>query len=52
VGGNLLPKGNYKEYDVDPYVKGEDRGGERIVLDDKGNVWYSNDHYKTFIKIK
>lgn len=42
----------YREWDVNPYVKGVDRGEERIVtgLDGAGNytVYYTNDHYSTF----
>ncbi|MFZ7133298.1 MAG: ribonuclease domain-containing protein [Eubacteriales bacterium] len=49
----LLPKGvKYKEYDVDPLVKGENRGAERIVIGDDGSVWYTNDHYQTFILVE
>jgi len=50
--GNL-PKGNYKEYDIDAKVKGVDRGPERMTINqDTGEVWYSPDHYESFIKIK
>ena len=28
-----LPDGIYKEYDVKPKVKGQDRGQERLVID-------------------
>jgi len=52
-GGQKLPDGvNYKEYDVNPYVKGQNRGTERIVTGDDGSVWYTNDHYYTFTKIE
>ena len=51
-GGQVLPKGNYKEYDVNPYVKGQNRGAERIVIGDDGSVWYTNEHYKKFTQIK
>ena len=48
-----LPEGiNYKEYDINPYVKGQNRGTERIVIGDDGSVWYTNDHYKTFTKLE
>ncbi|NMA64906.1 MAG: hypothetical protein GX957_01525 [Clostridiaceae bacterium] len=48
-----MPDGvNYKEYDVNPYVKGQNRGTERIVTGDDGSVWYTNDHYHTFTKIE
>lgn len=52
-GMQKLPEGvNYKEYDVNPYVKGQNRGMERIIVGDDGSVWYTNDHYETFTKIE
>lgn len=52
-GGQKLPDGvNYKEYDVNPYVEGQNRGAERIVIGDDGSVWYTNAHYLTFTKIE
>ena len=52
-GGQKLPDGiNYKEYDVNPYVKGQGRRTERIVIGDDGSSWYTNDHYNTFTKIE
>ena len=48
-----LPEGvNYKEYDIYPYIKGQNRGAERIVIGDDGSVWYTNDHYQTFTRIE
>jgi len=53
AGGQQLPNGvNYKEYDVNPFVNGQNRGTERIVIGDNGSVWYTNDHYTTFTQIK
>lgn len=52
-GAQKLPEGvNYKEYDVNPYVKGQNRGAERIVIGDDGSAWYTNDHYNSFTKIE
>ena len=60
VGGRIfrnrekrLPQGgNYHEFDVNPKVRGRNRGAERIVVDYKtGNGWYTRDHYRTFIPI-
>ncbi|WP_445322230.1 ribonuclease domain-containing protein [Paenibacillus sp. FSL M7-1046] len=28
------------------------RGAERLVTGDDGTVYYTNDHYKAFVKIK
>ncbi len=33
-------------------MKGQNRGSERVVIGDDGSVWYTNDHYHTFIKIE
>ena len=38
----------YREWDVNPNVKGVDRGGERIVTGSDGSAYYTNDHYKWF----
>lgn len=52
-GAQKLPEGiNYREYDVNPYVKGQNRGAERIVIGNDGSVWYTNDHYSSFTKIQ
>ena len=42
----------YKEYDINPFVKGQGRGTERIVIGDDGSAWYTNDHYQTFTQIE
>lgn len=52
-GVQKLPEGiNYKEYDVNPYVKGQNRGMERMIVGDDGSAWYTNNHYETFTKIE
>ena len=43
---------NNKGYSINPYVKGQNRGTERIVIGDDDSVWYTNDHYFTFTKIE
>jgi len=61
VGGRVwhnrerrLPSGgNYHEYDVNPKVRGKNRGAERIIIDiDRKSGWYTADHYRTFIPIR
>ncbi|HVI43713.1 MAG TPA: ribonuclease domain-containing protein [Chitinophaga sp.] len=51
----LLPKYDsrgvritYKEYDVNKYVQGVNRGPERIVLGSDGSRYYTSDHYASF----
>ena len=56
IGGNkfgnyegILPKGNYRECDVN--YEGGYRGAERLIYDDQGHVYYTNDHYETFTQL-
>ena len=42
----------YKEYDINPNVKNISRGTERIIIGDDNSVWYTSDHYKSFVRIK
>jgi guanyl-specific ribonuclease Sa len=55
-GGQILPRNTadgkpitYKEYDVNPYTKGVQRDDERVVIGSDGRMWYTKDHYTTFI---
>jgi guanyl-specific ribonuclease Sa len=61
VGGRVwhnrehrLPAGgDYREYDVNPKVRGRNRGAERIIVDiDRKSGWYTGDHYRTFTPIQ
>jgi ribonuclease T1 len=45
-----LPRGTYREYDVNPKRPGHPRDAERIVMEQKtGRAYYSGDHYQTFV---
>ena len=45
-----LPPGQYREYDVDPKIPGQNRGPERLVIEQQtGKAYYTGDHYVTFI---
>jgi ribonuclease T1 len=45
-----LPRGKYREYDVNPKKPGRSRGTERIVIEQRtGKAYYSSDHYETFV---
>ena len=45
-----LPAGSYREYDVNPKVRGRDRGTERIIIERRsGRAYYTLDHYETFV---
>ncbi len=44
-----LPRGHYREYDVNPKIRGRSRDAERIVIEqDTGKAYYTADHYVTF----
>ena len=45
----LLPKGNYRECDVN--YAGGFRGAERLIYGEDGSIYYTNDHYKTFTQL-
>jgi len=47
-----LPAGRYREYDVHPRVPGDDRGPERLVVEQTtGRAYYTGDHYRTFVPL-
>ena len=47
-----LPPGRYREYDVNPKIRGRSRGAERIVIEqDSGRAYYTGDHYRTFMPL-
>ncbi|CAG6397855.1 putative T7SS-secreted protein [Actinacidiphila cocklensis] len=57
-GGQMLPTVDpagtaitYREWDVNPKIKGVDRGEERLVTGSDGSAYYTADHYQTFIRI-
>jgi ribonuclease T1 len=47
-----LPPGRYREYDVRPRIAGQDRGPERLVIEQAtGRAYYTGDHYRTFVAL-
>ncbi len=49
----LLPRGLYREYDVNPKRRGRPRDAERIVIEQKtGKAYYTGDHYLTFVPLE
>jgi ribonuclease T1 len=47
-----LPRGRYREYDVNPKIRGQSRDAERIVIEQRtGKAYYTGDHYRTFIPL-
>jgi dienelactone hydrolase len=42
----------YREWDVNPLKMGVNRGPERLVTGSDGSAWFTEDHYKTFKKIR
>jgi guanyl-specific ribonuclease Sa len=54
-GASVLPRGNgvtYREWDINPKITGVDRGPERLVTGSDGSAWYTNDHYRSFFRIR
>lgn len=47
--GDLI---RYREWDVNPKIKGKNRGTERLVTGSDQSAWYTHNHYKSFIKIR
>jgi guanyl-specific ribonuclease Sa len=51
----MLPKTpgvTYREWDVNPYTKGVDRGAERLVTGSDGSAYFTSDHYKAFMLVR
>jgi ribonuclease T1 len=42
----------YQEWDVNPKVRGRNRGPQRLITGSDGSAFYTPDHYKTFTKIR
>jgi guanyl-specific ribonuclease Sa len=42
----------YHEWDVNPHIRGKNRGAERLVTGSDGSAYYTADHYRTFTKIR
>ena len=48
AGGAAL---TYTEYDIRPFTSAADRGVIRIVIDNRGTVYYTTDHYASFTRV-
>ncbi|MGW9640126.1 ribonuclease domain-containing protein [Streptomyces albidoflavus] len=48
-GGNPI---TYQEWDVNPYVKGVNRGAERLITGSDGSARYTTDHYTLYVQIR
>lgn len=47
-----LPHGRYREYDVNPKIRGRGRDAERIVIEQRTKkAYYTGDHYRTFVPL-
>jgi guanyl-specific ribonuclease Sa len=47
-----VPGVTYREWDVDPYVKGVNRGLERLVTGSDGSAYWTGDHYQSFVILR
>lgn len=43
---------SFREWDVNPFVKGVDRGAERPVTGNDGSAFFTRDHYSSFVQIR
>lgn len=49
----LLPKASGRQYyEADCYYEGKKRNGHRIVYSNDGLVFYTDDHYESFVEMK
>jgi len=51
----ILPRGpsmRYQEWDVHPKSQDKNRGAERLVTCSDGSAYYTNDHYRSFVRLK
>ncbi len=46
----LLPEGSYTECDIDT-LGADSRGAKRLVFSDDGRIYYTEDHYASFIEL-
>ena len=47
-----LPRGRYREYDVNPRSRARRRDAERLIIDQHtGKAYYTPDHYRTFVPL-
>ncbi|PWJ56587.1 ribonuclease T1 [Dyadobacter jejuensis] len=42
----------YREWDVNPQIKGKNRGTQRLVTSKNNRAWYTSDHYASFTEIE
>lgn len=42
----------YREFDVNNKIAGMNRDSERFVVGSNGKVYYTDNHYKTFIEVR
>jgi ribonuclease T1 len=42
----------YREWDVNPKERGVNRGAERLVTGSDGSAYYTDDHYRTFERVR
>jgi RHS repeat-associated protein len=46
------PGVTYREWDVNPYIKGVNRGMERMVTGSDGSAYFTSEHYATFMLVR
>ena len=52
IENDAFHEGRYREYDVNPKIRGRSRDAERIVIEQHtGKAYYTGDHYRTFVPL-
>lgn len=49
---NVGRKINYQEWDIYPKIEGKNRGAERLITGSDKKVYFTQNHYKSFVEIK
>jgi len=50
--GKIVPDNlTFEECDVNTKIAGEHRDMERLILGSDGRVWYTDNHYKSFVEL-
>ncbi|MCM8650766.1 hypothetical protein MZO44_11720 [Lactiplantibacillus sp. E932] len=47
--GELL---KYREFDINNKIPNKPRDAERFLMDNKGHIYYTNNHYASFLRVR
>ncbi|QGG39930.1 ribonuclease domain-containing protein [Aeromicrobium yanjiei] len=52
LGGPRAGGVTYREWEVNQYTKGVNRGAERLVTSSDGSAYFTGDHYGSFMLVR